>query len=266
MPLKLLPIIISLFCWHAGSASVSSTIREIESSLELSIVLETGFKSTWTVDYVAASDSNELLSYLNLLKYEYGKYPAGYFRRIGINHLALGKYLKLIKQKRAAIPDPQKHTLFLDIDSALGKEYLSYVMHHDLNHCAEYAVWNDMYYHWKRWTRKNPCKFRYGKGGATAYDNMQVNWRELNHPSRGFVNLYATTGEEEDRAEIVALLMSDSAYNTLIKFTRSDRKLKRKMKLAIKFLNRTSGTRKNYWRRRGKTPVKTLAEGCGNDR
>lgn len=250
----LLTIVLSTYV-VGRATSLDSLVSEIEKKLELSVVLDTGFRSTWPVTYKSFTDTNELKDYLPLVYAEYSKYPQGYLKRLGINYLVISKDLRVYGQKRAAIPDPYTHALFLEKDSAYSGEYLIYVMHHELNHCAEYKAWGDMYYKWKKWERKNPCSFKYGDGGNSAYnpENRGIDWRAYTHPHKGFVNLYSTTGEEEDRSEIVSLIMIDSGRRYLFEFCKKDRKLRRKMRLVLKFLDDVSGTKDNYWRREMKS-------------
>lgn len=249
--IKLLIAIVFCAYTYAGAVSLDSLIGGIEKKLELKVVLDTGFKGTWDITYRSFADTNELKDYLATVDYEYSKYPQGYFRATGINYLVIAKDLKVMGQKRAAVPDPYVHTLFLEKDSAYPGEYQVYVMHHELNHCAEFAAWGDMYYRWRKWERKNPCRFKYGDGGNSAYkpENRGINWRAYTHPRKGFVNLYSTTGEEEDRSEIVSLIMTDSGRHNLLEFCKKDKKLRKKVRLAMKFLDRVSGTKDNYWRR-----------------
>lgn len=244
-------VIISLQATLAQGTTLASQLADIRQGLGLSIVTDTGYECTWELHYKPYGDTGRLKVYLDLLQKEYGKYPAGYFKKIGIYYLVIGSDFRIVGQHRAAVPDPYRGTIFFAVDSGYTLEYLVGVMHHELNHCTEYTAWGSMYYKWRKWERKNSCRFEYGNGGGSAYEaaNRTINWRAYVHPQKGFVNLYSTTGEEEDRSEIVALIMTDSGRHYLVEFCKKDRKLRRKVRLALKLLDKVSGTKDNYWRR-----------------
>lgn len=244
-------LILILQANSARAAWLANQRADIRQRFGLSIVTDTAYQCTWDLRYKSCDDTDRLKVYLELVQNEYGKYPAGYFKKIGIYYLVIGTDFRIVGQQRAAVPDPYRGALFFAVDSMYTPEYLVYVMHHELNHCTEYAVWSSMYYKWKKWERKNPCRFEYGSGGGSAYEmpDKLINWRAYTHPRKGFVNLYSTTGEEEDRSEIVSLIMTDSGRVYLCEFSRKDRRLRRKIRLALKFLDKASGTKDNYWRR-----------------
>lgn len=112
-------------------------------------------------------------------------------------------------------------------------------MHHELHHSTEYALFKDMFFKWDKWARKNKRKFDYGKGGEIAYhdENKNIDYYTINHPQKGFVNLYSTMGQEEDRCEIVSLIMNDNERPLLIEFCKKDRRLKKKVKLISRKMN-----------------------------
>jgi hypothetical protein len=185
-----------------------------------------------------------------LLNNEFTKYPNGYFEKVGVSTIALCSHLDYRKQSRAAIPDPYKHTLYLAIDGAYGDSsdtYLIHVMHHELNHCTEYALWEDMNYRWQQWRKINSCLFRYKGAGEMAYHHLTIDWYSMNHPKRGFINLYSTTAQEEDRSEIVADIMSDIERKYIIQYCEKDKKLREKVTLIIGKLNEISRTTDNFW-------------------
>ena len=68
----------------------------------------------------------------------------------------------------------------------------------------EEAIHGNGYYYDPTWAHFNSPNFRYGSGGAS----MQAGHLSIfNHPALGFVNHYAMSGLEEDKAEIFAALM-----------------------------------------------------------
>jgi len=242
---------LALLSFNFTFSSVKDLTAEFKNDLGIEIILDTTVVDTWKlVSYKKASDSLLLERYLKILKFEFEKYPKGYFQKIDLRKIVIGIDLKVKDVKRAAVPDPEKHTLFFAINSNYKRDYLVHVMHHELNHFTEYTLWETMYYNWNKWDRKNTRKFEYSAGGHIAYfdENKEVDWNAINNPIKGFLNLYSTTGQEEDRCEIVTLMMHDSKRHLLIELCQKDRKLKRKTKLMMRTLDKLSDTKKNYWR------------------
>lgn len=230
----------------------TTILKNFQQEFGIQIILEDTFKSTYEkVEYDVVLDDNMLENYIQkVLNPELQKYPSSYFEKIGLKQIVLCTNLAIDSQKRAAIPDPIKNTLFLSIENTYDKEYLTHVLHHEIHHIAEYAQWQDMFYVWKKWERKNTKNFAYGTGGHFAYidGNEIIDWYKINNPKNGFVNLYSTLGPEEDRCEIVALIMSDFERPLLLEFMQTDKFLKRKINLSLKSLSQISGEKLKYWK------------------
>ncbi|MBS1637614.1 MAG: hypothetical protein JST26_16995 [Bacteroidetes bacterium] len=235
------------------ASSLNDAIQSFEKDFSVSIIYNQKIEDSWNnVFYEYCTDTTETVQYITLLHEQYLKYPAGYFQKVGLNTIILGKNLRYGSQNRAAVPDPYKQHLFFSVDGSYGNnthDYLVYVMHHELHHCTEYAIWKNMYYRWKPWQKANPCFFRYGKGGATAYEHLDVNWGGMTHPRKGFINLYATTGQEEDRCEIMAVLLNEQQLSELTRLAARDKKLRKKLRLLTGLLNDFTGNTDNYWTR-----------------
>lgn len=246
----ILNLIIGLFSYCHGN-SLSYSITEIKNRFHLTIIYDSIVPDTWSaVTYDMIRDSAKVENYLELLEKEYAKYPADYFDVIGVRTIVLGNNLKYSQQNRAAVPDPYRHSLFFSVDGAYGNStevYLVHVLHHELNHCAEYAKWENMNYKWDKWKKINPLFFRYIGSGADAYNNLNIDWYIMDHPRKAFINLYSTTAQEEDRSEIVALIMSDQERKYLNEYCKIDKKLKKKVVLTLDYLNDVSHTNTNYW-------------------
>lgn len=155
-------------------------------------------------------------------------------------------------QYRAAIPDPKNKSLVLSLNGQRGiftTQYLVYVMHHELNHCTEFAIWKSMIHRWSKWSKLNAKNFKYQKGGSIAYkpQKNQINWLGSTHPHEGFINLYATTGQEEDRSELFAMLMTDQGCVDILKYYSNDVILRNKLDLLVSTLNKLCGSNENYW-------------------
>lgn len=252
---QMLHLWIAILC--APSVVFPNTLREAfqacERDLSVALVYQQKVNDSWNnVHYDYCMDSVETLNYLQLLHAQYLKYPKGYFHKARVDTIVLCKNLSYGPQNRAAIPDPYKGYLFLAIDGAYNnhtKEYLIYVMHHELQHCTEYAIWNNMYYRWKAWQKANPCFFRYGHGGVTAYSKLDIDWGGMTHPRKGLINLYATTGQEEDRSELMAILMTETEHASLLQLAKRDRRLRKKLDLLVELLNDFTGTTDSFWTR-----------------
>lgn len=244
-------LFLSVFLTFQNGYSTHQLIKQFELEMGLQIVLDTHFTDSWkSVDYLQIQDTVRLNNYLSILYDEYSKYPSSYFVDISVKTIVVCEGLKFIGQFRAAIPDPFQSTLLLSTNINYSKEYLIHVMHHELHHMTEYAIFGNMYFKWNKWNRKNKNKFKYGNGGVEAYkvENKYIDYYALNNPIPGFINLYSTTGQEEDRCEIVSLLMHDVEKQLLIKHLRDDRRLRRKTKLALKMLNSVSETEFLSWK------------------
>lgn len=230
-------------------SSVYSEIERIEQKLGVRVAVSFPVIGSWDVlRYQICSDSSILIPYLRLMEREYSKYPKGYFSKIGIRTIAIGKELMINGQVRAAIPDPYKGVLFLSVDKPGDSEtYQVHVMHHELHHCAEYRYWNSMNYHWDSWSDVNNATFNYQGSGASAYNDSSVDWYSINRPFEGFINMYSTTAQEEDRAEIVAIIMTDDEKPLLEKFLQNDVVLQQKVLLVKILLTNISGEEDTYW-------------------
>ncbi len=229
----------------------ASSSKEIEQEIGVEIIVDTSFQGTWgSVSYKKVIDTVRIKNYLDILLIEYSKYPKGYLNKASVQKIIICDSLIISGQKRAAIPDPYKGALYLEIDSTYSKNYLIHVMHHELHHCAEYSLFGNMYHKWRKWNKKNNRKFNYGNGGVEAYtnDSTYINYYSMNHPKKGFVNLYSTLGAEEDRAEIVALIMNYNEQKILLDFAKQDRVLKRKVKLILKEMNMVNKAKFITWK------------------
>ena len=87
--------------------------------------------------------------------------------------------------------------------------YLCRVLHHEFFHIIDYRDDGDVYED-KAWAALNRPGFHYGTGGKNAQHVASA--RELTEKFPGFLNYYATTGVEEDKAEVFANLIVDPAY------------------------------------------------------
>jgi hypothetical protein len=236
---------------YRNANTIADIISKIEDSLAIKIVYNKKVEDTWSsVAYETCNDSIETVKYLTLLNNEYSKYPKDFFQRIGVKTIVLGRKLRFLSQNRAAIPDPYMNSLFLSIDGAYGDSspiYLIHVMHHELHHCTEYAIWKNMSYKWRKWQKTNRFFFKYKGSGEIAYANESIDWYSMTHQKKGFLNLYSTTAQEEDRSELVTLIMSDFERKYIFQYYSRDKILRKKINIIVNELNTLCKTEDNYW-------------------
>jgi len=236
-----------------ASDEVQSVVSNLEKELGVEIKLDTGFQDTWeAVSYETVDDQTSLLTYLTLLLKEYKKYPAGFFKKVEVSTIIVCKELHFETQERAAIPDCYNNTLLLDANfQKYDTSYLTHVMHHELHHCTEFAIWGSTYYEWPEWEAINADTFLYGAGGASAYlvENMDKDYYTMCHPKTGFCTPYQMTGEEEDRCETMAFVMADYRREEYFSYCREDSLLMNKFQLLIKLMNEFWGSTDTFWYR-----------------
>jgi hypothetical protein len=231
-------------------------IEEVSHALGVTIMMDQSISDSWgAVTYEKCSNEEEVLRYLDLLSREFAKYPKGYLAQSCTVTIILGRNLNFCGQPRAAIPDPYKKQLFLSINGAFNiasRRYLAHVMHHELHHLTEYSMWKSMTFDWPEWILLNGDGFCYGHGGAEAYADCLTKGTDFftpENPHMGFVNRYSLTGDEEDRAELMAFLMTDFDRPVIEHLMKKDLILRKKSFLLAKML-----------RDHGRQPIQFLVE------
>ena len=165
-----------------------------------------------------APDRAMVKAYAAMLGHEMSLYPANWFRRARIDRIVLCQELALDTQARAAVPAWDLNTYYLDV--ALGAKvpgYQRHAFHHDLYHAVDFRD-DGLIYEDDAWAALNPPEFTYGSGGVNHRD-MEDAWT-LRSDLPGFVTRYATTGVEEDKAEVFAHLITN--YDALMAICESD--------------------------------------------
>lgn len=243
-------ILVYVHCSGQSNSNNENKIQSINEALQIELLFDCFAPDSWNSLTYNSVDPKEpkFNLYLELLLKEYKKYPSGYLPNSSITKIVLVKDLKFKGQSRAAVPDPNRQQLFLSINGAFGissQRYLSHVMHHELHHCTEYTLWKSMTYDWCEWIELNKGDFEYGDGGASAYAeyvNKGTDFYSPGNPYPGFINRYAMTGDEEDRAELMAFIMTDAERPMLESFLRKDAILKRKIDLLKSLLENFSNS------------------------
>ncbi|HPS58094.1 MAG TPA: hypothetical protein PK514_08300 [Spirochaetota bacterium] len=203
------------------------------------IVIDTWKKVTY--DFISSKPESE--RYILTLNRELSIYPAGYIEKAGIKKIVLARDLAFNSEYRAAVPDPYRNVLYLSVNGSYGdhdETYLVHVIHHEIHHMMEYAVWKNMYFNWAEWNSLNPEGFSYGSGGAVHADEGP-DYYSVTHPLNGFLNLYSMTGGEEDRCELAAFILSERGKPVLLKHFKRDSILRRKARFLSDFINRFAG-------------------------
>ncbi|MBN1532814.1 MAG: hypothetical protein JXA20_09145 [Spirochaetes bacterium] len=188
-------------------------------------------KDTWNrVSYEQLS-AQEKERAMDLVSRAFGRYPDDFFRGISLKYLVLGKGVKFDNTARTAVPDNYREQLFLSCDPSYMDYYLAHCIFHEINHYAEFFIWKDYRYRWPRWSEL------YGggtsRGGEYAYSNQSADYYSISDGRAGFLNLYSTLGEEEDRSEIVAFFMNDLSgeHERMMQRVKGDQVLQRKVRL-----------------------------------
>lgn len=187
---------------------------------------------------------------LKFLDKEFSKYPKDYFKRTDLRAIALPEKIYTGKYDIRAVPNWRARTLVIEASYRMlyNEPYLANVIHHEFYHYSEHTLTEARKY-FKRWKKANPKKFEYGYSGYMQYDPKyrNVDFGSHSRPKEGFISYYSMTGDEEDRAVIVSLMMNDRERDDLLKWLPNDEKLLKKVELAIEMLNAISGTEENYW-------------------
>jgi hypothetical protein len=224
--------------YHAEEDYLQCRIREVGDMLGVTIITKEPVHDSWgAISYKTPSNEAELLRYLDLVAREFSKYPEGYLRQSHAHSLILVSDLTYCEQPRAAIPDPYRNQLYLSVNGAFrirSERYLAHVMHHELHHLTEYSMWRKMTFDWNEWISLNGDGFCYGNGGADAYTDCLANGTDFYspiNPRQGFINRYSLTGDEEDRAELMAFIMTDHERPMVAELLQKDHILRKKSRL-----------------------------------
>ena len=154
----------------------------------------------------------DLQRYEPLFCEEFSLYPKSLVRKTKLRRIVMCHELKLSGQRRYAIPDFEHDTLYLDVGmNDQPAIYLRKVIHHEFFHIIDYRD-DGLLYEDERWKSLNRPDFMYGKGGAAALGDSTTG--ELTTKYAGFLTHYATTGVEEDKAEVFAHLIVNAATVT----------------------------------------------------
>lgn len=156
-------------------------------------------------------NSVDLLKGAKMLSEEFSKYSNQTIKATGLKKIYLVKDLSVNGQPRSGMPDPTlEDALYFDISSTYitseNSAYMRRTFHHEFKHLIDYNIYGSYQGDSSNWTSCNLAGVLYGNGGSAMYNNPE--FAHSIHPQDGFVNGYATSGIEEDRAEVYAELMT----------------------------------------------------------
>lgn len=160
--------------------------------------------STGVIDGAAAAKA-DAESFAPIFAREWSLYPPELVAKTRLKKVVFCKDLSFAKQLRTAVPDFEHDVLYLDVVRGRRDEkYVRKVIHHEFYHIIDLRDDGELYAD-ERWARLNPPEFKYGAGGAKLQDDPTVTTSGKDVP--GFLNRYAASGVEEDKAEVFAHLM-----------------------------------------------------------
>lgn len=146
-----------------------------------------------------------LADYARLLAEELALYPPALLRKARLRRLVLCSDLAFDGKARGAIPDYLRGSLYLDVArGSASPPYQRTAIHHEFFHFIDYHDDGEVYRD-DAWSALNPTGFRYGPGGVNAQDDPSGSLASESIP--GFLTTYATTGVEEDKAEVFSRLV-----------------------------------------------------------
>ncbi len=164
---------------------------------------------------IADPQSSEGRQAYKIVSQELSKYTAANFATLGLKKVYLVKSLYVDGTFRSGMPEAQfEDAIYLDIDtkyftSESGK-YMRRTIHHEIRHLADYNQYRTYKPQDSKWLQCNPAQNSYLNSVASMYANPA--YAHAEHPSAGFISGYATSGIDEDRAEVYAYYMTDRAY------------------------------------------------------
>lgn len=210
--------------WNAGSDSASN--------------------SSWSSFEDTPADLERAKRLANVTVAAMSQYPAGFFGRAGLTKIKMVKDLKVTyegtAQSRMAMPKPSTDTLVYAENNEPGLtsclEEIEMRMHHELFHLLEGTTHNNnMYTRESSYTALNPAGFEYKDGGGDAYKS-DAGYADKEHPLPGFSTGYATFGQEEDRSEVFAYMMTRGFAQRQSEWAAADPVIARKVQWVENFL------------------------------
>ncbi len=169
--------------------------------------------------------------YSSAIAPEFLLYPPALIRQSRLKRIVLCRGLSFAGQARGAIPDFEHDTLYYDVVCGdYSRTYQRHAVHHEFFHIIDYRDDGQVYSD-DQWTHLNADTFRYGNGGAKMLGDPSSG---LLKAIPGFLTTYATSGVEEDKAELFAYMITD--YSLVEKRAVTDPVIRKKMAAMKKLL------------------------------
>lgn len=146
-----------------------------------------------------------LKEYLPMFLHEWRLYPPALVTSTRLKYIVFGANFKLPLETRGrnAIPDYYHDAMYYDVRLSLTGElyrkYLLEIVHHEFFHFIDFKDDGEVYED-KVWKKLNPPGFKYGRGGYSVQSDSTQGYVTDKIP--GFISRYATSGVEEDKAEV----------------------------------------------------------------
>ncbi len=214
-------------------ASISSLLLpQLNHDLGISVTLDSTELplAPWDLDFQPVDPMDPALpAYLRMLHQELRKYPPELLALSGVQHILLVRDLSIAGQPRLAVPDYVRDVLIYDI-AHFDMAFNRHVVHHEFYHQLEARLYGTPFYRDPLWLPLKPDGFRYGKGGAYARASSHA---AFSHPMQGFINRYAMSGLEEDKAELWTLLWADASWQQTYPLLQQDALLREKLQLLV---------------------------------
>lgn len=153
----------------------------------------------------------------------FARYPSSFRKAARLEHVA---FCRVITYERgtdhgpAGLADPNTHRIYISVADFREEHHEAVIedaVHHEVFHLLDFETQGEHALADTEWKKLNPAGFVYAKGSEA-----------LARP-QGFVNVYATTNEMEDRASTFEYLMTRP--DELCEMTAKDPALARKVRL-----------------------------------
>jgi hypothetical protein len=200
----------------AGDVAVPPTITQladVASAFDIAIVTsqpELPVKTHYGLIGGKEASGRALSRYVPIFIQEFTLYPPSLVRRARVKRVVLCEGLSFAGEQRGAIPDFEHDTLYLDVArGSYSEDYMRRVLHHEFFHHVDLRDDGSLYRD-DVWAALNDPASHYGNGGRSGQGTPGASLLTDRFP--GFLDFYATTGVEEDKAEVFACLLSQPGY------------------------------------------------------
>lgn len=183
------------------------------------------------------TDLSLLKKFMHIFTEEYMKYPIDWMTRINPFGFILSKGINLPNGDPAG-GISNKFVIYDISPTATDEEYTRETIHHEIFHIFDQSE-NGLDYFDPDW----PESDSHYKNAYDLNNPMELN----EHPTNGFVTVYAQTNPIEDRAEIYAYLFTKTGYEKLKLWTKTDSQLSTKVNYIKSVINRYATMDDNYF-------------------